>query len=316
VEPVLIAVVSLGLGLVLTPLARAVAFRWAIVDRPGDLKTQRTPVAYLGGVAVFLAAIVGPVAAGRPAVLVPCALALGLGLADDLRPQPVRLRIGAEVVIAVVGASVIEGPALARVATAVLVIGLLNAVNLLDGQDGLAAGVGAVIALGFAVLGGDARPIGLAVAGALAGFLVFNRPPARIYLGDAGAYFLGTLFALLPALTADADTSWSVWWAVPLLVAVPVFDTAVAIARRARAHRPLLLGDRSHVYDQLVDRGLSVGRSSLVGIGVQVLLSTLGVLAAGAAAGVALGVSLVVIALAAALAVRGGFVNAGDSAAR
>jgi UDP-GlcNAc:undecaprenyl-phosphate GlcNAc-1-phosphate transferase len=316
VEPVLIAVVSLALGLVLTPLARAAAFRWAIVDRPGDLKTQRTPVAYLGGVAVFLAAVVGPVAAGRPAVLLPCALALALGLADDLRPRPVRLRISAEVVIAVVGAAVIDGPVLARIATAVLVIGLLNAVNLLDGQDGLAAGVGTVIATGFAVLGGDARPIGLAVAGALVGFLVFNRPPARIYLGDAGAYFLGTLFALLPALTADATTSWSIWWAVPLLVAVPVFDTAVAIVRRARAHRPLLLGDRSHVYDQLVDRGLSVGRSTLVGIGAQVVLSTLGVLAAGATAAVALGVSLVVIVLAAAVAVRGGFVDVADSASR
>lgn len=301
--------VGLGGALVLTPAARRLALRFAIVDRPGDLKTQRVPVAYLGGVAVFLAALIGPLLAERAWVLIPAGLALGLGLVDDLRPLPVAPRIAAELVIAGVAAAGTEGPVLARVATALLVLGLLNAVNLLDGQDGLAAGVGAVIALGFAVLGGPARPIGLALAGALAGFLVFNRPPARIYLGDAGAYFLGTTIALLPGLTAHASTTWSTWWAVPLLVGVPVADTAVAIVRRARARRPLLAGDRSHLYDQLVDRGMTVGGSTLTGVGAQVVLTGLGLAAAAAVPAAALGITLVTALAVAVASARAGFLT-------
>ena len=105
---------------------------------------------------------------------------------------------------------------------------------------------GVVICAAFTTLGGAATPVGLGLSGALLGFLVLNRPPARIYLGDAGAYLVGTTIAVLPALTRDASSNWSLWWAVPLLVAVPVVDTAIAILRRLRAHRPLLSGDRSH----------------------------------------------------------------------
>jgi UDP-GlcNAc:undecaprenyl-phosphate GlcNAc-1-phosphate transferase len=214
-----------------------------------------------------------------------------------------------ELAIAVTAALVVPGPVLVRVATAVLVLGLLNAVNLLDGQDGLAAGVGIVITVGLAALGGPATPIALGVAGALGGFLVFNRPPARIYLGDAGAYFLGTTIALLPALTEHADTTWSIWWTVPLLVGLPVADTAIAILRRLRAGRPLLEGDRSHVYDQLVDRGMTVGRSTLVGMGVQVVLTGVGLAASQTPPLVALGTTLAVAGAMAAVAVRAGLLD-------
>jgi UDP-GlcNAc:undecaprenyl-phosphate GlcNAc-1-phosphate transferase len=214
-----------------------------------------------------------------------------------------------ELGIAGVGAAVVPGPPLAKIATAVLVLGLLNAVNLLDGQDGLAAGVGAVIGLAFACLGGAATPVGLGLAGALLGFLVLNRPPARIYLGDAGAYFVGTTVALLPALTDAADTRWSIWWAVPLLVAVPVADTAIAILRRLRARRPLLSGDRSHVYDQFVDRGLSIGRSTAVCVAAQVVLGGIGLLASRAAPAAALAITVGTAAVVAITVVRAGLLT-------
>ncbi len=270
------AIVGLLGGVFLTPIARSIALRLDIVDRPGELKPQRAPVAYLGGLAVFVAALIGPLLAGRPLVLLPMAAALALGLADDLRPLAVPLRIGVEITIAGAAALTVPGPGLARVATAVLVLGLLNAVNLLDGQDGLAAGVGAVMGIGFAAQGGAAIPVGLALAGALLGFLLLNRPPARIYLGDAGAYLVGTTLALLPALSHGAPSRWSMWWAVPLLFAVPIADTAIAIVRRRRAHRPLLSGDRSHVYDQLVDRGMSIGRSTLSCVAAQLVFTAVG----------------------------------------
>ncbi len=288
------ALVGLVGGILLTPVARTIALRLDIVDRPGELKPQHAPVAYLGGVAVFLATLIGPVISQQAWVLLPMALALGLGLADDVRPLAVPLRVGVEIGIATLAALVVPGTGLTRVATAVLVLGLLNAVNLLDGQDGLAAGVGAVIAIGFAFLGGAATAIGLGLAGGLLGFLVLNRPPARIYLGDAGAYLVGTSIAILPALSRHSTMRWSMWWAVPLLVAIPIADTTIAIARRLRARRPLLSGDRSHVYDQLVDGGTSVGRSTLLCVGAQIVFSTIGFAATQGSPGAALAITVLV----------------------
>ncbi len=305
------ALVGLVAGVLLTPVVRAIALRLDIVDRPGELKPQHAPVAYLGGVAVFLAALIGPVISQRAWVLLPMMLALGLGLADDVRPLAVPLRVGVEIGIATVAAIVVPGTGLTRVATAVLVFGLLNAVNLLDGQDGLAAGVGVVIAVGFSCLGGAATAVGLGLAGALVGFLVLNKPPARIYLGDAGAYLIGTTIALLPALSRHSTTRWSTWWAVPLLVAMPIADTTIAIVRRLRARRPLLSGDRSHVYDQLVDRGMSVGRSTLVCVGAQLVFTALGVFATHADPLAALAITFLVSLLTAAVAWRAGLLTVG-----
>lgn len=288
------AFVGLVGGVLLTPLVRTIALRLDIVDRPGELKTQRAPVAYLGGVAVFLAMLIGPLISQRAWVLLPMVLALGLGLADDVRPLAVPLRVGVEIGIATLAAIVVPGTGLTRFATAVLVLGLLNAVNLLDGQDGLAAGVGVVISVGFSFLGGPATAVGLGLAGALLGFLVLNRPPARIYLGDAGAYLVGTTIALLPALSRHSTMNWSLWWAVPLLVAMPIADTTIAIARRLRARRPLLSGDRSHVYDQLVDRGMSVGQSTVLCVGAQLVFTTFGVVTTEASPVAALAVTALV----------------------
>lgn len=286
------------LAVVATPVAMLIARRTGVVDRPGPLKTHTRPVAYLGGVAVFVALLVGVGSTGRWELALPLGLALALGTVDDVHPLPPTARLALEVVVALVAAVVVPGAPVHRLLTAGLLVVLVNAVNLLDGQDGLAGAVGAVAALGFALLGGDATAYGLALAGALAGFLVFNRPPARIYLGDGGAYLLGAALALAPALTHDA-AGWSVWFATPLLVAMPLLDTAVAFWRRLREHRPLFAGDRGHVYDQLVDRGRSVAASTGWCALAQVLLTAVGVLVAGLAAPVALGCTAVTVVVAA-----------------
>jgi UDP-GlcNAc:undecaprenyl-phosphate GlcNAc-1-phosphate transferase len=302
-------VVALIVTLIASPIIRRVAIRLRIVDRPGPLKTHRAPVPYLGGVAVFLGLLVGPIEADRLALVVPYFLALALGVVDDVTGLTPRSRLGAEIVVGAAAGLVVPGPGLAKLATAVLVVVLLNAVNLLDGQDGLAAGACLVSAAAFAILGGDATTVGLALAGALAAFLVFNAPPARMYLGDGGAYLLGTVLATLPALTEHGSTDWSVWIGVPLIVGLPLADTAIAVLRRSRARLPLFAGDRSHVYDQLVDRGWRVETSTALCVVVQGGLAALGVLAAGfgiVGASVVLGLTVVVVAY---VAVSYGFLS-------
>lgn len=315
---VLVALVAFVVALAATPVAAGVARRLDVVDHPGPLKVHAAPVPYLGGVAVFVA-LAGPLAFHRPALLVPLALALALGIGDDTRDLPPVLRLAGEVVIGLTAGLVEPAPgpaALGVVLTAVAVVALINALNLLDGLDGLAAGVGAAAAAGFAVASGEARLPALALAGALAGFLVFNRPPARIYLGDGGAYLVGTALALLAVLLVDDRGTAAAWVAAPVFVAVPVADTLVAILRRKLAGRPLFAGDRSHLYDQLVDRGWSVPRTALGCIGVQALLAGIAAVAVvvPTPAGVAL-VAVTVVAVVVAL-VAGRFVTTTPETAR
>lgn len=291
-------IVAAVVAVLATPVAAWVAVRTGVIDNPGPLKVQTRPVAYLGGLAVF-AGMLGPLAWVEPVLLVPLGLALVLGLADDVADMSPRIRLVGEVAVGVAAAIALPGTtsALGIAATVVTVVALLNAVNLLDGLDGLASSVATFGALGFsAVLAGDARVAALTLAGALMGFLVWNRPPARIYLGDAGSYLVGTGLALLLALTATAGDRADTAGAL-LFVAVPVADTTVAIVRRRRAGRPLFQGDRGHVYDQLVDRGWSSERSAVACAAAQAGFVVLGLIASTLADATAVALVALVIAV-------------------
>lgn len=273
----MIGVVSGAVVLALTPCIGMVATRLAIVDRPGALKPQQVAVPYLGGVAVFAGIVVG-VVAGRPIVVVPLALALGLGVVDDRSGLPAVIRLIGQVAVGIAVAMTVPvhlpGP-VAVVSLVVAAVVVINGVNLIDGLDMLAAGVVAVAGIGFAVmLQGPGRAMAVALSASLAGFLVYNRPPARIYLGDGGSYLLG---AGLTVLVADAwapTTPLPVGVASLAVVAVPVAEVAFAIIRRARSGRSLLAGDRGHPYDRLVARGWPVTAASGAYVAAEALLVT------------------------------------------
>jgi UDP-GlcNAc:undecaprenyl-phosphate/decaprenyl-phosphate GlcNAc-1-phosphate transferase len=277
--------VALVAAVGITPLAMTVAARTGVVDRPGPLKPQHAPVPYLGGVAVFVAAAIG-MFLGRPVVAAPLAGALVLGVVDDRFGISAALRLAGQVAVGVGVALVlstrIPGLGGGAVVTAVTVL-LMNAVNFLDGLDGLASGVVVVTAVSFALLLHDgARDVSAALAAALVGFLAYNRPPARIYLGDGGAYFLGAALAALVAWAWASDVRSEVAVASLMLVAIPVAEVLFAVVRRARAHRPITSGDRRHPYDLLVAHGRSRGVTTLVYVGAQVVLAA-GALAASRA---------------------------------
>jgi UDP-GlcNAc:undecaprenyl-phosphate/decaprenyl-phosphate GlcNAc-1-phosphate transferase len=290
-------IVAFVVTAVAAPIAARVGRRFGLVDRPGLLKVQDRPVPYLGGLAVF-AGVVPAMAVERPVLIVPLGLSLALGLADDIKGPPPATRLGLAAVIGVIAAWVLPARDLpGALVTVVLVIGLLNAVNLLDGLDGLASGVCLVSAVGFAlVLDDEFYVLALALAGSLAGFLVWNRPSARIYLGDGGSYLVGSALALLLAASFNEGESTAVASAGVLFLAVPVADMAVAVVRRLRARRPLLYGDRGHIYDQLVGRGW--GLLAIIGAFTfaQGVLVGVGVAIAGLPAGVAVAVASTLLA--------------------
>jgi len=257
--------VSLALGLALTPLVRRFALRTGTLDRPGALKRHTEPVPYLGGVAVLGAMAPGIVMA-RPAIAIPLVAATTLGVLDDRSPLSPWVRLVGEVVVGIAIAALVPtplgGPAgwlLVVLATVVLI----NGVNLLDGIDGLATGVGAVAALSLAfLLRGAGRELAVTLAFALVAFLVFNWAPARIYLGDGGAYLIGACLTALVASAWHAPAAGR--WHAPTVVAalcavgVPAAELAFAVVRRVRGRSSLTQGDRRHPYDLLAASGWSV----------------------------------------------------------
>jgi len=151
----------------------------------------------------------------------------------------------------------------------VFVLGATNSLNLLDGIDGLCASITAVTAVGMLGLGMLAESqdvsdfadpvriiIALAVLGSVCGFLPFNKHPARIFMGDTGSLFLGFIMAGLMMLFAAAGPQWCL--CSIMIFGLPILDTAVAFARRWLNKRPLFVADRGHIYDQMMDRGISL----------------------------------------------------------
>ncbi len=261
-------------GLVMTPITIRIGARFGALDKPGKLKTHETPTPFLGGVAAFCALAI-PVGYVHPLFLIPLALALALGLADDVADLSARVRLLAEGMIGITVALGSGAHGVGGLVWSMLLCALLiNAVNLLDGLDALAIGVGIASCLGFAVLlHGDYRSLALALAAALAAVLVWNRPPAKVFLGDNGSYLVGVTLAILLADAFRGGGGPSASWAAALLVGVPIADTTVAITRRARAGRKLLKGDRGHIYDQLITRGATPITSALWCIGAQAALA-------------------------------------------
>ncbi len=154
------------------------------------------------------------------------------------------------------------------------VLGATNSLNLLDGLDGLCGGVTAIIAVamlilavhlstwGFSETGDPVRVIVcLALVGGVFGFLPFNRHPAKIFMGDAGSMLLGFAVAALMILFAERTPRW--WMASIVAFGLPILDTATAMVRRLINRRPLFVSDRGHIYDQLMDRGMTLRQTVL-----------------------------------------------------
>lgn len=313
--PFLIAFVA---GLAATPAAAWLGRRIGFLDNParadapaqgGPLKIHRDPVPLLGGAAVMAAALVAVALDGGglgPATVAGILLALAVGIVDDVRhlgtgPRVVmQLAAGACLVPDVLDRS--GGGALLALVVVLLVFVCANAVNLVDGQDGLAGGLAAIAALGLVVVGETsgsavATTPGLALGGALVAFLIWNRSPARIFLGDGGAYAVGTMLVAV-ATAAAADGEIEVLVGAAACLGLFVFEFVFTIVRRIGSG-DLTRGDRLHSYDLISDR---VGSRTTVTMrfwAVGVLLAATGV--ALAALGPAAATTAAVVAVVAAV---------------
>jgi UDP-GlcNAc:undecaprenyl-phosphate/decaprenyl-phosphate GlcNAc-1-phosphate transferase len=256
--------------------------RIGYVDRPDDpsLKAHERPAVPLGGVGVFLGVNVAALIRGdlELGLLIATTMVLVLGLIDDRRGVDPKVRLVVEMLAAVVLILNVAGnPGVVFLLLGMaLVVFAINSVNLFDGLDGLVGSVGLVTALGLAVIA-QGRGLDfvtpLELGAALAGFLVLNWHPARVFMGDAGAYFLGLYLAHL-IIDSTNNTALELVLTAGVL-GVFAIDMLVTLLRRRLNHRPLFIGDRSHIYDQLRDRGVSVPVIALIAAGTQAVLLAL-----------------------------------------
>jgi len=277
----------------LTPAMRRIAIATDVVDRPNSShKSHKKPVPYLGGVAIIIGVITVSYSASlfsqftsstfwlATSVLGP-ALLLGLiGLWDDIKNLPPLPRFIAQTFAGVFTASIliitdnIGNPTgstfFDSIITVVWIVGICNSINFFDNIDGGAAGTSAIssIALAYLALNGDQyliAALSVVTAGATLGFLVWNKSPAKIYMGDAGALFLGVLLATLTVRFEPTAQSQLGSFLIPvLLLAIPILDTTVAVLSRIRRHLSPFQGGQDHLSHRLIRSGLTRKTSAIV----------------------------------------------------
>jgi len=285
-EYFLLFVTSYLLVGVLTPLMRKIALATNVVDNPNAAhKSHKQAVPYLGGVAIIIGVITISYSTSllsnfttdtfwlATSVLGPALLLGVIGLWDDLKNLKPLPRFIAQTVAGLFTAAVlilgnnVGNPTGSQIfdsiITVIWVVGICNSINFFDNLDGGAAGTVAIssIALAILALNGDQyliAALSTVTAGATLGFLVWNKSPAKIYMGDAGALFLGVLLATLTVrFEPNAQTQIGSYLIPILLLAIPILDTTVAVFSRVRRHLSPFQGGQDHLSHRLIRAGLS-----------------------------------------------------------
>ncbi len=286
------------LTLVLTPFIRAIAVRYGLITRPAEDRWGKRVIARLGGVAMFLsflAAVVCWVPLRSPLVLLLAALTLSfcLGLFDDLRRLPpyskliAQLLIGSLLVTGGIRIELIQWTWLSIPLSILWFVLIMNAFNLLDNMDGLAAGIGAIAAGFCAVHAGLVGQwmiamVSAALSATCIGFLRYNFPPARIFMGDSGSHSIGLCLGALAIMQSWHHSAGllSILAIPSLVLAVPIFDTCFVTIQRLMNRQNPFVGGTDHVSHRLAILGLSVEQTVLVLYGLSLTLGILSFLTA------------------------------------
>lgn len=278
-------IVAFIAAIILTPLVKRLAFRLGAVDAPNYRKVHARIMPRLGGLAIYAAFIIGVLLLKLVtnfqsdylyAILLAATIIVVTGIIDDMREISAKAKLLGQIVaacIVVFGGGIqieninlpfggeLEFGWLGIPFTIIWIVGITNAINLIDGLDGLAAGVSTIALMTLAVMAmilGNGIVIALAaiLAAATIGFLFFNFHPAKIFMGDTGALFLGFMISVL-ALLGFKNVA-VISFVIPvIMLGVPISDTFFAIVRRLRSGKKWSDPDKSHLHHRLLDLGFS-----------------------------------------------------------
>jgi len=311
-----VLIVAVVTTAITTPIVGALAERFGVVVAPDERRVHVRPTATLGGLAMYVGFLAGMAVASRlgqfdpvfegnsepVGILLAATVIFGVGALDDLRevsaPAKVAGMVFAGGILSLLGVTMLYfripfgdyialSPDLAPLITVLWVVGMANAVNLIDGLDGLAAGIVAIAAGAFALYSSKLFHLGLLpnasnsispliaviVLGMCLGFLPFNFHPAKIFMGDGGALLLGLLMAsstlLVGGQTAEDANGSTFFFFAPLFIpffilGVPILDTAFAVVRRASRRSAVSVADKEHLHHRLMRLGHGQRRSVLI----------------------------------------------------
>lgn len=285
----------------MVPPAIYLSRRFGWIAEPGGRHAHSQPMPLLGGLAMyagfFVAVVVfAPEYSVTPGVLIVSGLAMVLLAIDDRWPMRPLIKLGVQIGLALVailvfgieisyfglvGGHIVHLMLLALPVSLFWLVGMQNTINFLDGADGLAAGVTAIVAIVLMLAAGELGQIEIvklsgALAGCCVGFLLFNFPPARIFMGDSGAHFLGIALGMISILGV-AKVAVAFALAAPVLaLAVPIVDTAWAIIRRRRQRASVATPDLMHLHHRLQSFGLDQRQTCYVFYSASALLGAVG----------------------------------------
>jgi UDP-GlcNAc:undecaprenyl-phosphate GlcNAc-1-phosphate transferase len=306
-------------SVILTPIVKKLAFAVGATDKPNHRKVHQKVMPRLGGLAIYISFLIGYLIL-RPwnedwmYILLGSLIIVVIGVLDDIYELPAKVKflgqlIAAFIVVVIGGVQVtfINLPFGGELHFGILsipisimwIVGITNAINLIDGLDGLAAGVSAIALItisGMAIIMGDwfVSSVGLIILGSTLGFLLYNFHPAKIFMGDTGALFLGYMISVLALLGFKNVTFIS--FVVPVLIlGVPISDTFFAIIRRIVKKRPLSAPDKSHLHHCLLRLGYSHRQTVLIIYGMSALFGLVAIILSQAAVWVSMIILAVVL---------------------
>lgn len=284
-------------SLILVPIIRKVALYVGAVDKPNARKIHKEPIPTLGGIAIFISFLIGYMFFGVAnslmlSILIASFLILLLGIFDDINPIPAKYKF---IVHLIIGAIIVfyGGLKLGEITmlglrfnfgvfspyiTILFIVSIINAINLIDGLDGLCSGVSIIYFVTIIIIAillnrtsNLEFQLCLFMVGSTLGFLAYNFPPAKIFMGDTGSTFLGLIIAVVALLGFKNATLTSLL--MPLLVlAIPILDTLFAMIRRELKGEPISKPDKEHTHHQLLKR-FSKTKTLLIIYAVNIIFS-------------------------------------------
>lgn len=298
--------VALIISFATTPLVRKLAFKVGAVDIPkDDRRVHKEPMPSMGGLAIYLGVMISaiiflPMDKTLISIILGGSLIVVSGIVDDVSELSAKLKIVFQIVAALiliwggVRIDTITNPFSTNNAlfdlgyfsipiTVFWIVGIINTLNLIDGLDGLSAGVAMISSLSLMFVAGkfgltSIIILSATVAGACLGFLPFNFNPAKIFMGDTGALFLGFMMAVI-SIEGVMKSVATIAIVVPIIIlGVPIFDTTFAIFRRLLSGQSITTADKGHLHHRLLDKGFSQKKTVLILYGISAFFGVFAVL--------------------------------------
>lgn len=299
----LIIIVTFLLSAILTPLAKKIAEHIGAMDYPNARKVHTVPKPRLGGLAIYISFLIGYSLFGKVnvqmiSILIGGFILILTGIFDDIKPIKARYKLVAQIIAALfvvvygniyfteisfLGFKIYLSKYVSYLISTFFIVAITNSINLIDGLDGLAAGISSIYFLTIGIIafllnrmGGLDIILSVIMLGATLGFLLYNFPPAKIFMGDTGSLFLGYMISIIALLGFKVTTITSL--IVPLcILAIPIFDTAFAIIRRLIKHQNIGVADKEHFHHQLLKLKYTPVASILIIYFIDILFASVSV---------------------------------------